>query len=168
MGRGGFRKGAGRPKKAEKTKPIRIPERLLGPVLSFVSSNGYKLPLYSSSVAAGFPSPADDHVEDKLDLNELLVKHPTNTFLVRASGESMLGAGINSDDVLVVDKSIAPTHGKIVVAAIDGHLTVKRLKKMANGSVYLMPENDKFPPIEVREENDVHIWGVVRSVIHMF
>ncbi len=168
MGRGGARKGAGRPRKPEKTKPIRIPERLLEPVLAFVSSDGYKLPLYSSSVAAGQPSPADDHIAETLDLNQLLVKHPGNTFLVRASGESMLNAGIQHADVLVVDRSIKATHGKIVVAAVDGQLTVKRLKQTSDGQVYLMPENEKFAPLQIRPENDMHIWGVVVSVIHVF
>lgn len=166
MGRGGARPGAGRPAKAEKTTPLRVPERMRHAVLAFVAAKGHKVPLYSCAVAAGLPTSSDDHVEDHLDLNELLVKNPTTTFLVRANGESMLGAGIQSGDMLVVDNSIAPTAGKIVIAAVDGQLTVKRLQKNANGAVYLMPENDRFSPIELTAEQAVHIWGVVTNVIH--
>lgn len=164
MGRGGARTGAGRPKKTEKTKPIRVPERLVSSILSFVATEGYQYPLYTSSVSAGFPVSADDHIDAKVNLNELLIKNPTQTFLVRASGESMLNAGIRSGDILIVDKSIEPANGKIVIAAIDGHLTVKRLTKKAS-TYQLMPENEKFKPIEVLAENNVTILGVVTGVI---
>jgi len=166
MGRGGARLGAGRPQTAEKTKPIRIPERMLEAVTAFVSAKGYKYPLYAASVSAGFPVPADDHVEAELDLNELLIKQPAATFLVQASGESMLNVGIHPGDTLVVDKSIKPAKGKIVIASVDGHLTVKRLDKAANGNYQLLPENEKFKPIEISPESDVHILGVVTNVIH--
>ena len=86
------------------------------------------LPLFSGKVAAGFPSPADDYIEKSLDLNELLVQKPAATFFVRAQGESMLGAGIHPNDILVVDRSIAPVPGKIVICALNGELTVKRLE----------------------------------------
>lgn len=165
MGRGGTRKGAGRPPKAEKTKPIRIPEKMVSAVQSFVNSRGYKYPLYSSSVPAGFPSPAEDHIEGKLDLNDLLIKHPAATFFVRASGDSMINTGIHSGDILVVDRSIEPVHGKIVIAAVDGQLTVKRLYK-SKDRIALMPENNAFSAIEITSENDVHIWGVVTNVVH--
>jgi len=166
MARGGARKGAGRPQKAEKTTPLRIPERMKKAVLSFIAANGYKIPLYGSSVAAGsLTAAADDHIEANLDLSELLVRNPADTFLVRALGESMLNAGIQSDDILVVDKSIEPTSGKIVIAAVDGHLTVKRLQK-TKSTLYLMPENTAFSPIEISAENDIHILGVVTNVIH--
>ncbi len=168
MARGGARIGAGRPKKAEKTKPIRIPERMVKSVLSFVASSGYQCPLYSSSVAAGSPSAADDHIQAQLDLNAFLVKRPTSTFFVKVTGESMLNAGINQGDILVVDRSIEPANGKIVIAAVDGLLTVKRLCKNNNENVFqLMPENDNYKPIDVTPESHVHIWGVVTSVIHL-
>jgi DNA polymerase V len=166
MGRGGARPGAGRPPKAEKTTPLRVPENMRNAVLAFVANKGHKMPLYSSKVAAGFPAPSDDHIEIYLDLNELLVKDPAQTFLVRAKGESMLGAGIQSGDILVVDNSVAPSTGKVVIAAVDGQLTVKRLQKNRKGDLYLMPENDQFPPIELNAEQTIHIWGVVTNVIH--
>lgn len=166
MGRGGSRAGAGRPRKSERTKPIRIPEKMLASVLSFVATGGYKFPLYSSSVAAGFPSPADEHVEAHLDLNDLLINNPSNTFLVRVSGESMQDAGIHPGDILVVDKSMEPMDNKIVIAAIDGYLTVKRLRKNKENIYQLLPENKQFKAIEVTPEAHVHLWGVVTHVIH--
>ncbi|MDA0967688.1 MAG: hypothetical protein O2970_12155 [Proteobacteria bacterium] len=114
MTRGGARKGAGRPKGhgkfGEKTIPMRIPESMVDDVLGFVHTKGHKLPLYASKVQAGFPSPADDFMERKLDLNAHLVKHPAATFFVRVSGDSMIEAGIHPDDILVVDRSIERKH----------------------------------------------------------
>lgn len=123
------------------------------------------LPLYGTRVAAGFPSPADDYIESKLDLNHYLVKHPAATFFVRVEGDSMIGAGIHPDDILVVDRSVKPTDGKIVIAVVNGELTVKRLRIMPN-FVVLQPENDRFSPLRVTEEMNFSIWGVVTSVIH--
>jgi DNA polymerase V len=169
MGRGGARIGAGRPKGhgryQEKTRPIRVPESMIHSVSQFIEQRGYKLPLYSSKVAAGFPSPADDDMDVRIDLNELLIKHPAGTFLVRVAGDSMINIGIHDRDMLIVDRHIEAIHNKIVVAAIDGMLTVKRLIK-TKGKVFLMPENENFPPLEVSEKNNVHIWGVVTTVIH--
>ena len=169
MTRGGARKGAGRPKGQgkykETTKPLRIPESLIEKVMGFVESQGYELPLYSCAVQAGFPSPADDYMEGKLDLNKHLVKHPTATFFVKATGESMIKAGIYPGDILVVDRSLNPAHGKIVIAALDGQLTVKRLHRSSKGT-YLLPENDGFKPIRIEEESSLVIWGVVTNVIH--
>lgn len=125
----------------------------------------YKIPLYASTVRAGFPSPADDYIEMHLDLNEHLIKHPSATFFVTASGDSMTGAGIASGDMLVVDRSLEATHGKIVIAAINGELTVKRLSR-AGGTVALLPENKQYNPIEITEDEDLVIWGVVTHVIH--
>jgi DNA polymerase V len=169
MKHGGTRKGAGRPKGGgqygEPTKPVRLPTSLIKSVLRFVESKGYQLPLYSSKVAAGAPAPADDHIEDQIDLATHLIKRPSSTFLVRATGKSMINAGIHENDILIVDRSITPQHGKIIVAAIDGHLTVKRLHKKEN-KLFLMPENENFQPIEIKEGNEIHIWGVVTNVIH--
>jgi len=169
MTRGGKREGAGRPKGKGKfgstTKPVRIPENMIEEVLEFVSNNSFALPLYGSTVQAGFPSPADDFIEGRLDLNKHLIKHPSATFFLRVSGDSMINAGIHPDDILIVDKSLEAKHGKIVIAAVDGSLTVKRLHKNTN-KTYLMPENKNFNPIEITEENDVVIWGVVTNVIH--
>ncbi|MCB9476796.1 MAG: translesion error-prone DNA polymerase V autoproteolytic subunit [Deltaproteobacteria bacterium] len=122
-------------------------------------------PQFSSRVSAGFPSPADDYVEGELDLNRHLIKHPAATFFVRVSGDSMIGAGIHSGDLLVVDRAVEPTTGKIVVAIVDAEMTVKRLQKR-DGRPFLMAENDAYAPIAITEDNDVEIWGVVTAVIH--
>ena len=116
-------------------------------------------------VSAGFPSPADDYLDQKLDLNEHLVKHPAATFFVRAIGDSMLGAGIHSGDLLVVDRSLEATSGRIVIAALDGELTVKRLREQGE-TVYLLPENPNYETITVKAESDFEIWGVVTAVVH--
>lgn len=125
-----------------------------------------KLPLYNCSVSAGFPSPADDYIDLKLDLNEYLIKRPSSTFLVRVSGQSMIKAGIHDGDLLTVDRSITPTEGKIVVAVINGECTVKRIQ-YKNNILHLLPENDAYKPIIIKEFSDsVFIWGVVTNVIH--
>lgn len=128
-------------------------------------SKKYELPLFLESVSAGFPSPADDYMEGKLDLNEFLVRNPSATFFVRVTGDSMINAGIHSGDILIVDRSIEPKDGKIVIAVIDSELTVKRLQRM-KGRVFLFPENKYYKPIEIKEEMNFEIWGVVTNVIH--
>lgn len=169
MTHGGKRPGSGRPKLwgdyDEPTRPIRVPTSMVVQVKNFVINKGYRLPLFACSVEAGFPSPADDYIEDKLDLNEHLIKHPTATFIVKASGLSMINAGINPGDLLIVDRSLEARHGKIVIAAIDGELTVKRLDITSKGT-FLVPENDEFSPIKIAEGSDVVIWGVVTTVLH--
>jgi DNA polymerase V len=169
MSHGGIRKGAGRPKGGgtykEATKPVRLPMSLIDSVLQFVEHKGYQLPLYSSKIQAGSPSSADEHIDKQVDLNQHLVKNPAATFLLRATGNSMLDAGIHQDDLLVIDSSLAAVSGKVVVAAVDGQLTVKRLLKTETG-LFLMPENAAFAPIEVKQGSEVYIWGVVTSVIH--
>jgi DNA polymerase V len=121
------------------------------------------IPLFLSTVRAGFPSPAEDYIEKKLDLNELVVQHPVATFFVRVEGRSMEEAGIHSGDILVVDRSLEAVNGKIVVAMLGGDFTVKRLRVDSQG-VFLMPENPSFSPIKVEEE--CAIWGVVSYIIH--
>jgi DNA polymerase V len=123
------------------------------------------LPFFMSKVSAGFPSPADDYIEKTLDLNELLVQKPAATFFARAQGNSMTGAGIFPNDILVVDRSIEPVSGKVVICAIDGELTVKRLIK-EDGNWKLRAENTDYPDIMIYEEIDMVIWGVVTNVIH--
>lgn len=125
----------------------------------------YHLPLFQTSVAAGFPSPAENEIEKKLDLNHLLIKHPSATFFLRVSGSSMVKAGIHDNDILVVDRSLEPTHGKIVVAALNGELTVKRLY-LDKDKVFLIAENEVYSPIEITEGIEFHVWGVVTNVIH--
>lgn len=122
-------------------------------------------PLMSSKISAGFPSPAQDYIEGKLDLNEYMIAHPASTFFVRVDGYSMVDAGIMPDDILVVDRALEAVNNKIVIAVIDGELTVKRLKILAD-EYYLVPENKDYPPIQIKEGMDFTIWGVVTFVIH--
>lgn len=169
MSSGGRRNGAGRPKGTgtyqENTKPLRIPESLITDVRSYVQFQAFKLPLYGCKVSAGLPSPADDYLEGKLDLNNHLIKHPSATFFVRVRGNSMINAGIHDNDLLIVDRSLEPMSGKIVIAVIDGELTVKRYQKRKEGS-FLVPENPNYPEIPLHDGVEVHIWGVVIHVIH--
>ncbi len=121
--------------------------------------------LMTSTVAAGFPSPADDHAEDRLDLNSLLIKRPAATFFVRVSGDSMLQRGIHDGDLLVVDRSLEASDGSVVIAVLDGELTVKELRRR-NGRAWLAAANSDFPPISLETESETHIWGVATCVIH--
>jgi DNA polymerase V len=142
------------------------------------SKKASRLALFASRPAAGFPAPADDLVEKALDINDLVVKNPASTFFVRVEGDSMEGAGIFSGDVLVVDRAVEPRDGKIVVAAINGEMVVKRLKEIspkAPGSgvqtskhFVLCSENGSYKPIEVSEQDDCYIWGVVVGSVRVF
>jgi len=121
--------------------------------------------LFLVPVSAGYPSPADDYLEGSLDLNQHLITHPTATFFVRVAGESMREAGIHSGDVLVVDRALTPSDGSVVIAVVNGDLTVKRLSKR-HGKLVLMPENQQFPPLPITETTAFEVWGVVTYVIH--
>lgn len=123
------------------------------------------LVLYSGRIAAGFPSPADDYADERIDLNRHLIRHKEATFFLRVQGDSMLGAGIHDGDLLIVDRAITATDGKVVIAALDGELTVKRLS-LRGEVVRLVPENPAYPVIEVNQDQDLVIWGVVTNVIH--
>lgn len=125
------------------------------------------LPLFGHKVPAGFPSPADDYVEDRLDLNQLLVQNKYATFFLRVRGDSMVNAGIHDGDIIVVDRSAEAVDRSIVVAAVDGELTVKRLI-LRNGVTELHAENPKYSPIRFRDGQELTIWGVVTSAIHPF
>lgn len=186
---GGARAGAGRKKNSgkfrEKTQVMRVPLSLVDSVKSALEvyktelksdikvllpkadapSNG--TPLFTSRVQAGFPSPADDHLEDTLDLNQYLVQHKEATFFVRAQGESMLEAGIYPGDILVVDKSLPAKSGKIVIAVVNGEFTVKKLHKY-KGKITLKAENPAFSDIAIEKGTELIIWGVVTSVIHRY
>lgn len=162
--RGGSRAGAGRPK-GEPTKAVRVSVSLLAELERLKEGPNYHLPVFSSKVQAGFPSPADDYIEGYLDLNTKFIKHPSSTFVLQATGESMIEAGIFSGDWLLVDKSVEATHGRIVIAAVNGELTVKRLSK-TEGRVQLLPANSKFKPIDISEDSEMVIWGVVTLVLH--
>ena len=186
---GGARAGAGRKKNSgkfkENTKVIRVPASLVDTVkstlevyksqlksdvvVSLPADNAADIttPIFTSRVQAGFPSPADDHLEGRLDLNKYLIHHREATFFVRAQGESMLGAGIHPGDILVVDKSLIAKSGKIVIAVVDGEFTVKRLHKY-KGNITLKAENPEFDDIVISEGSELIIWGVVTSVIHQY
>jgi len=133
--------------------------------IPFARRTELSLPLFAARVQAGFPSPADDHLERSIDLNEELIQHPAATFFVRVKGESMHDAGIQSGDILVVDRSLAPTDRKIVVAMVDGEFTVKRFRNQ-DGRIFLEAANDQFPKIEISGDQELVVWGVVSFVIH--
>ncbi|MEM6852888.1 MAG: translesion error-prone DNA polymerase V autoproteolytic subunit [Planctomycetota bacterium] len=138
------------------TSPI-IP--ILGPPLP--------LPLMSANVPAGFPSPAEDYVQGQLDLNDHLITRPAATYYVRATGDSMIGAGIHAGDLLIVDKAEEAVSGRVVIAAIDGELTVKRIERRGR-RVLLKAENPLYPPIIFEDDDaaELVVWGVVTAVIH--
>lgn len=182
---GGKRQGAGRKSKFdEPTTRVRVPNSVVPAVTSLLDKviefrrlqksdvevinlasqlSAGAIPIFVSQVAAGFPSPADDYVEGALDLNEYFIHHPASTFCVRATGESMKGAGILPGDILIVDRSLTAKHGSIVIAVVDNELTVKRLYKQG-GRVALRPENPDFPTIECKDGMELVIWGVVSGV----
>lgn len=192
--RGGARAGAGRKKGSsvygESTRAIRVPESMLPELKAMLGQRKQapvkqhnnavdhstvalpaqrlkplNIPLFNGKVSAGFPSPADDYIEKTLDLNDLLIQKPAATFFVRAEGESMLGAGIHPNDILVVDRSLEPIVGKIVICALNGELTVKRLKSIGK-EITLGAENPAYADIIVQEYIELVIWGVVTNVIH--
>ena len=123
------------------------------------------IPIYATRVCAGFPSPADDYLEQKLDLNQLLIKHPSATFFVRVEGHSMEGAGIFSGDILIVDRALTPKQNDIIVCVLNGEFSVKRFRKQG-GLIVLHAEHPDYPPLSVTAEMDFQVWGVVPYVIH--
>lgn len=118
------------------------------------------LPLVEGGIVAGFPSPAQDYIDLKIDLNKELINNPSSTFYGRVKGSSMQDAGIMDGDILVIDKSLQPQDGDTAVCFVDGEFTIKYIKIEAD-AVYLVPANSKFQPIKVTEENNFCIWGVV-------
>ncbi len=124
-----------------------------------------EIPLFMVPVEAGFPSPADDYLEGRLDLNEYLIKHPAATIFVKAPDDSMIKAGIFPGDILIVDRSIKPADKKVVISLIDGRFRVRRMRKI-KGKVFLISENENYKPIQIEPETDCEIWGVVTNVIH--
>ena len=121
--------------------------------------------MYSNTIPAGFPSPAEDFLEKRLDLNDYLIKNKSSTFLVKVHGDSMKDAGIIDGVILIIDRSIEPTNGKIILGVINGEFTVKRIK-CSKDKTWLIPENDNFKPIEISDEIDFKVWGVVTFAIH--
>jgi DNA polymerase V len=139
----------------------------LKPSLSFFLpdfENNLELPFIASGIKAGFPSPATDFDESKISLDNVLVKNREATFYAKASGTSMIGAGIDDGDILVIDRSLEPQNNKVAVCFIDGEFTIKRIQ-VEKDCVYLMPENKAFQPIKVTDENELIIWGIVTYVI---
>ena len=122
-------------------------------------------PLVGESLAAGFPSPAEDYLDTGIDLNEHLIKHPASTFFLHVYGHSMIGAGIHDGDLLIVDRELSPNPGSIVVAILDGDFTLKRLK-FQDGITYLDSENPNYPAIDLSKYGDIQIWGVAIYSIH--
>ena len=120
--------------------------------------------LVEQGISAGFPSPADDFKEIRISLDNELVKNKEATFYAKVSGDSMVGAGLDDGDLLVIDRSLSPENGKIAVCFIDGEFTVKRMKKEKN-KLFLMPQNKKYKPIEIKEGNELIVWGIVEYVI---
>ncbi len=169
MPKGGKRTGSGRPKGTgkfgEPTLAVRIPVSEVENVLRWVQNKFYQLPFYQDAISAGLPNQASEEVETTLDLNELLIRRPSTTFFLRVCGSSMIKAGIFHNDILIVDRSIKPSDGKIIIAAINGELTVKRLC-IEEDKVRLVAENDHYRPIEITSDTELHIWGVVTYVIH--
>ena len=123
------------------------------------------IPLLADAVSAGFPSPADDYTEENIDLNEHLLRNPFSTFFLRVKGDSMINSGIHDKDLIIVDKSLNPKPGNIVIAMIDGEFTVKRFS-IKNNKLYLKAENRNYPDFNLEDYSDVHIWGVVIYSIH--
>lgn len=136
-------------------------------IAAFKATTALELPLFSAGVKAGFPSPADDHLQRRLDLNEELIAHPAATFLVRVAGDSMQAAGIFDNDTLVVDRSLTPTNNSVVVALLNGEFTVKYFYK-AGALVQLKPANKNYGNITIKPSDDFEIWGVVTNAIHHF
>ncbi|WP_367122700.1 LexA family protein [Sulfurivirga sp.] len=187
-GWGGARPGAGRRRGSgrygEPTRVMRVPaskvetvrrflDRLHGREAAEVTARAHPapepvaFPFYAASVAAGFPSPAEDYEEPALDLNEHLVQHREATFFVRAQGHSMTGAGIHDGDLLVVDRALEARDGDIVIAVVDGALTVKRLRR-EGGRTWLQAENPDYADIVPGEAQQLELWGVVTAVIHQY
>lgn len=185
-GSGGFREKSGRKSGSgrfgEPTRTVRIPESRIAEVEQWLASlagarggpesqfpvssdaSGHR-PIYGSRIAAGFSALADDYLEGSLDLNEHLIRRPAATFFIRAQDDSMLGAGIHSGDLLIVDRTIQAQDGHVVIAFLDGEFTVKKLEKRF-GKVRLLPENSDYSPIEVEENQELVVWGVVTYVVH--
>ncbi len=185
--KGGARPGAGRPRGSgrygEPTKVMRVPVSKVDAVRRFLQPDALDTintvqpastnptsaprPLFSSRVPAGFPCPAEDYQEPALDLNTHLIQHREATFFMRVQGHSMTGAGIHDGDLLVVDRALEPKDGDIVIAVLDGELTVKRLRLHGEG-VTLQAENPDYDDIVLADLQELQVWGVVTSVIHSF
>ena|SRR3954465_1804201 len=176
------RKGVGGRPRGEPTAVVRLPlplaslaRRLREGTLRAGDINGFlnlqpgarqTVPLVNATASCGFPSPADDYLDRPLDFNELLIRNPAATFAVRLTSDSMTGAGLFPNDIAVVDRSVTPTPGCIVLALLDGEFTVKRYRRRGN-NIVLQADNPAFPDIEVTAERAFEVWGVVTKSIRM-
>ena len=133
-------------------------------IYSALNETELELPFVDEGISAGFPSPALDFVDLKIDLNRHLIKHPSATFYGRVKGESLKNAEINDGDLLVIDRSLEPTNGKIAVCCIEGEFTAKRIKKSGD-ELWLLPENENYQAIKIENYNDFIVWGIVTHVI---
>lgn len=192
MGRGGKRPGAGRPpgsgKYGEPTKAVRLPMSLVEQVTEILDTwhargklpevemeikrigqsgagSPTRLPVYLEAVAAGSPTPATDYVDEELDLYDRLTQHPDRTFCVRVNGDSMIDAGIHPHDLLIVDAALEPKNGSVAIAVVNGEVTVKRLRWKGK-RLFLVPENPHYPTLEITEDMNFQVLGVVTNVIH--
>lgn len=136
---------------------------MMNTLFSYYSRQSIELPLYLERVACGFPSPAQDYVEDRIDLNKVAIKHPSATYFVKVSGDSMIGMGIGDGDLLVVDRSLNAEHGDIVVASVAGEFTVKELQ--TRPVLRLLPHNARYQPITFQSEEELQIFGVVTHTL---
>ncbi len=136
-------------------------------IYSTSTATAIEVPLITSGISAGFPSPADDFLDAAIDLNKALIKHPATTFCGRVKGNSMKDLGIHSGDLMIIDKSLQPKNGAVAVCFIDGEFTVKTIK-LEEECCWLVPANEKYKPIKVTKDNDFIIWGIVTNVIKSF
>jgi DNA polymerase V len=144
--------------------PLQLHTGSMIDIFSANTETSLELPFINSAISAGFPSPALDFIDLSIDLNKHLIKNPAATFYGRVKGVSLINAGINDGDLLIIDRSVEPSNGKIAVCYIDGEFTAKRIKILKQ-EVWLMPENENYQSIKVSKENDFLIWGIVTHVI---
>jgi len=143
---------------------VRLYEGDIIQIFSADTDSELHLPFVDEGISAGFPSPALDFIDQSIDLNRHLVKHPSATFYGRVKGYSLKNAGIDDGDLMVIDRSLEPVNGKIAVCFIDGEFTAKRIK-VTKEEVWLMPDNEDYSPIKITEDNHLMIWGIVTHVI---
>lgn len=169
MTRGGRRKGAGRPKGTgkfgEPTKAVRLPVSYVDRIMSFIDRKAMIFPLYETKTQNGYPSPVDDATVEQFDLSGYLIPRPASTCVVRMNENSMTGAGIHADDILIVDRSIEAKSDDIIVAIYEDAFMVRRLV-IKNKKYELKAEASKVPTIKLADSSDLNVWGVVQQVIH--
>lgn len=144
--------------------PLKLYTGIIIDIFSVNSDTEFTLPFVDSGISAGFPSPALDFIDQTIDFNRHLIKHPAATFCGRVKGVSLKNAGIDNGDLLIIDRSLEPINGKIAVCYIDGEFTAKRIK-ITKDEVWLIPENENYEPIRVTEDNNFLIWGIVTHVV---